>query len=522
MIKNKKLFRSDGSFRFSRKKSSSSDVRSNKREDSLNNPAAERSSPSSSSSSSSTVSNSISIVKKQSTPTPQRAYSPSDYYYHTSTQGGINASLTPLSEHYDTNDTLLSIFSTLYEQDDGQQQQCIAYAAGVKFVEVALFTIPKHGYFKSRRYRRHRTKSAADAVRVTKMLLDGMMIDEMMEDDSSNNNGSEKVERLQRLANLAQRSFEEAVDDELNDDDDGVDNNNNDDDGNNQNTTTTTTTTTHCQDWDVAGQVSQFWKEYMGVSVVDNMLLLQDNYCCSIFSGGGTMDRDVAMEKKGEELVAAASTVAGVVQKKSDVSKGTTDVESLQEIRQDDAITMSRQRSLQSEFEREGLQQAQERQGEQDEGTGGEQRDGLDAVQGTNALQVDTVRKDAKTSHRDSSSVPSIDLADSSSERMPIEAREEDKFDVREEGQIEESRSEELDEGLRIALSLSVADSISSTILTSDVNGTAKREQPSVKKVPVAMVVKRIITSGKKDLSMLDFSIRIKVGLQIVPMDAQS
>jgi hypothetical protein len=40
------------------------------------------------------VAHSISIVKKQSTPTPQRAYSPSDYYYHTSTQGGINASLT--------------------------------------------------------------------------------------------------------------------------------------------------------------------------------------------------------------------------------------------------------------------------------------------------------------------------------------------------------------------------------------------------------------------------------------------
>ena len=466
MIKNKKLFRSDGSFRFSRKKSSSSssDVRSNRR-DRLNNTEAESSPSSSSTNVVSNNSSVSSIVKKQSASTP-RAYSPSDYYYHTSTQGGINASLTPLSQHYDTNDTLLSIFSTLKE--DGEQQ-CIAYAAGVKFVEVALFTIPKHGYFKSKKYKRRRMKSAADAVWVTRMLLDDMMENEKKMDDDTmeggegggSNDGSEKMERLQKLATLAQRSFEEAVDDELNDGD-GVDNNV-DDDGGNQNNTTTT----HCQDWDVTNQVTQFWKEYMSSSV-DNMLLLQDNYCCSIFSGGG-MDRDVAMEKE-EELVTASG--AGVVQRKSDVSKGTTGLESLQEVRQDDAIVVSRQRSLQSEFEREGstLHQAKDRQEEQDEGAGGEQRD-----------------ESAQTAPRSGME----QSQHSTSEQISIEAREEDKYDVREEGQIGESRSEELDEGLRIALSLSVADSISSTISTSDANGTAKREQPSVKKVPVAMIAKQ-------------------------------
>lgn len=87
----------------------------------------------------------------------------------------------------------------------------MAYAVGVKFVEVALFQIPTHSYYKSGSAdSKERTKSAADAVRVTKLL--GGMMDEM---DDDADGGIEKVETLNKLANVAHQSFEEAFDMEL-------------------------------------------------------------------------------------------------------------------------------------------------------------------------------------------------------------------------------------------------------------------------------------------------------------------
>lgn len=140
---------------------------------------------------------------------PTRSLTPSDFHYHTAPHGGVNAALTPISHHYQTNQTLLDLFSTLYEKD----QFSVAYAVGVKFVEVALFQIPQHGYYKSGGVAKERTKSAADAIKVTKML--GGMVDEM-EDDTEGPGGLEKVEALSKLANVAHQSFEEALDDELN------------------------------------------------------------------------------------------------------------------------------------------------------------------------------------------------------------------------------------------------------------------------------------------------------------------
>mmetsp|Transcript_20418 Transcript_20418/g.42686 ORF Transcript_20418/g.42686 Transcript_20418/m.42686 type:complete len:971 (+) Transcript_20418:98-3010(+) len=139
--------------------------------------------------------------------TRTRSLTPSDYHYHTTPNGGINAHLTPISAHYATNKSLLDLFSTLYEKD----QFSVAYAVGIKFVEVALFQIPTHSYYKSGSAdSKERTKSAADAVRVTKLL--GGMMDEM---DDDADGGIEKVETLSKLANVAHQSFEEALDMEL-------------------------------------------------------------------------------------------------------------------------------------------------------------------------------------------------------------------------------------------------------------------------------------------------------------------
>ena len=60
-----------------------------------------------------------------------------------------------LSEKFAKSESLLSLFSTLYEKE----QYSIAYAAGIKFVELALLQIPKNGHFKSRKYLKQRTKS---------------------------------------------------------------------------------------------------------------------------------------------------------------------------------------------------------------------------------------------------------------------------------------------------------------------------------------------------------------------------
>ena len=220
-----------------------------------------------------------------------------------------------LSEKFAKSESLLSLFSTLYEKE----QYSIAYAAGIKFVELALLQIPKNGHFKSRKYLKQRTKSAADALRVTKLL--GGMLDEMEEDE---NGGIQKIEQLHELATLAQKSFDEAV----NVDDDGGESN------------TDGGTTSHGKEWDVAQRVSQLWKYHIlasnGGSVIDNVLNLPDS-CCATY------------EEKQQENEAGQES-------------NTTYKPDLLQQRQDSdsSIMTDRQLSLQSDIEREGLNQLQQ------------------------------------------------------------------------------------------------------------------------------------------------------------------
>ena len=159
MIKNKKkLFRSgsSNSFRLSRKKSDKNNEiitiqRSQSERIPSHHPATITDSDGDDASQTTTP---FSILTKKKS----RSYSPSDYYFHTTSHGGINANLIPLSEQYATNETLLSLFSTLYEQEN---QYSVAYAAGMKFVEVALIQIPQNGYYKSKKYQKERVTSAA-------------------------------------------------------------------------------------------------------------------------------------------------------------------------------------------------------------------------------------------------------------------------------------------------------------------------------------------------------------------------
>jgi len=204
-----------------------------------------------------------------------RSLTPSDVHYHTSHRGGCNASLTPISQHYQANESLLDIFSTLYEKE----QFNVAYAVGIKFVEVALFQIPVHGYFRSGSASKERTKSAADALHVTKML--GGMVDEM-EDDNEGRGGFEKVEKLNKLASVAQKSLDEALDEELN----GSERNRGERDKNG-----------------AAAQVSRIWNEYiMGAgdgfenSNMCSMPHLPDNLCSFLNIGGHNKNKYAAVD----------------------------------------------------------------------------------------------------------------------------------------------------------------------------------------------------------------------------------
>eukprot|EP00985_Skeletonema_marinoi_P012406 scaffold5980_cov107-Skeletonema_marinoi.AAC.7 len=431
MIKNKKiLFRSDGSFRLSRKKADKTNSGSTSYDVVTNIEHSQSADGRITSSQPSTTNTS---VPQTATPLPltttakPRSYSPSDYYFHTTAQGGINASLTPLSEHYATNETLLSLFSTLYEKD----QFSVAYAAGVKFVEVALLQIPQNGYFKSKKYRKQRTKSAVDALRVTKLL--GGMVDEMEEDEETNcdGNGSssisgvEKIEKLQQLATLAQRSFEDAIDDQLKDNDCSDDINGD-----------TTSSPSQCQDWDViAEQVSLFWKEWGKSGNIENMLTNMPDNCCTLF--GGDVGNDV---QGGEDEV-------------QNDNKTTTKKAELFQQRQDNAPVMSGRRSLHGDFEREESQQKSEEKFnvsvEQSHRESSKVEDDEEAV---------AIISEEKVSH----STNNAQRGD-----RPAETRDEVKSESRED-QVEDSRIDDLDEELKVALSMSLAESISSTISTSD------------------------------------------------------
>ncbi|KAL9182399.1 hypothetical protein ACHAXT_013051 [Thalassiosira profunda] len=133
--------------------------------------------------------------------TRSRSLTPSEQHYHTAPSGGCNAPLAPIAQHYQTNDALLELFSTLYEKDQFE----VAYAVGLKFVEVALFQIPAHSYYRTSG--RKRTKSVADAMDVTRVL--GEMVE-----DADDEGSVGKAAKLQALARAAEKSYAEAVDDE--------------------------------------------------------------------------------------------------------------------------------------------------------------------------------------------------------------------------------------------------------------------------------------------------------------------
>lgn len=97
---------------------------------------------------------------------------------------------TPISKHYQLNNTLLMAFESHYDN----HLYTIAYAIGLKFIETALLEIPKHGYFYSKRHEPERLQSSLDAIRVAHLLQEIIKKDELPTDESL------KVQKLQHLA----------------------------------------------------------------------------------------------------------------------------------------------------------------------------------------------------------------------------------------------------------------------------------------------------------------------------------
>jgi hypothetical protein len=97
---------------------------------------------------------------------------------------------TPISKHYQLNNTLLVAFESHYEN----HLYTIAYAIGLKFVETALLEIPKHGYFYSKRHEPERLQSSLDAIKVAHLLQEIIQKDELPTDELL------KVQKLQHLA----------------------------------------------------------------------------------------------------------------------------------------------------------------------------------------------------------------------------------------------------------------------------------------------------------------------------------
>jgi hypothetical protein len=458
MIKNKKkLFRSgssSSSFRLSRKKSDKNNICSGGGENNNEVITIQRSQ-------SERISSPLSILtqKKKS-----RSYSPSDYYFHTTSQGGINAYLTPLSEHYAKNETLLSLFSTLYEQqEDSNNTSVVAYAAGMKFVEVALIQIPQNGYYKSKKYTRERVMSAADALRVTQ-LLGGMVVDEIDDDDNddggegaantngegndgsnSSNSGMEKIEKLQKLATLAQRSFDEALDDQLLNDDTTSSGGDNNDGGDG------TTTSSSPRHQDLTEQLTKFWNEWGTKNAsCENMLLttIPDN-CCTLF---GDMENVVVQEDEG-------------VQNSSNTTARKKKAELLQprQSNNNSVLGTNEQRSLHDDFE---CEESQQQLGEEE--------------------QVDVSVKHSRRQADERAKIDSQSDNDPHHVERLTETRDEVKSESREDNQVGNSRSDDLDEELKVALSTSLAESIGSTISTNEIHGTKGMQQ-----VPVSVLAKQ-------------------------------
>ncbi len=276
----------------------------------------------------------------------------------------------------------------------------------------------------------------------------------------SRNLASTRDPKLQKLATLAQKSFEEAIDDELNDDDD--------DDGG---------ATPHCQDWDVAQQVSRFWKEWAAnVGSIDNVLTMPDD-CCTLFGGdnmNNVVQEEGAVIHEKNEVMKSSNTrmEPQSFQQRQDCAR--KEPQSLQQ-RQDCAPATSRLRSLDGDFEREESQEQYEEQivsVRQSQGESGEVASSGEEEE-VSIISVERLSRTTNAQH-------AAGLA---------EAREEVKKSEMRQDQVEESRSDELDEELKVALSMSLAESMSSTISTSDIYGTKRDKQGVI--LPVAMVAKQ-------------------------------
>lgn len=146
----------------------------------------------------------------------------------------------------------------------------VAYGIGIKYVEVALFTIPKHGYYDREEYRGNKVKSVVEARRVVK-LLEGLV-----NDDSNMNmaDSGEKKENLQKLALKVERSYEQVASDEK--------------------------TKKSEIDWKEVETACTSWKEYV-LDGTSNLCYLLEMLDC----GGGGLGT-VVEEKEGDVVTAVA------------------------------------------------------------------------------------------------------------------------------------------------------------------------------------------------------------------------
>jgi hypothetical protein len=112
--------------------------------------------------------------------------------YKSSQEGSLGGhhQTTSISKHYGVNNQILTAFESHYNK----QLWEISFYLGLKFVETALFDIPKHGYFYSKKHAAEREQNSSDAVRVTGLLGD------IISNEPSLSKESEKVEKLNYLA----------------------------------------------------------------------------------------------------------------------------------------------------------------------------------------------------------------------------------------------------------------------------------------------------------------------------------
>lgn len=74
----------------------------------------------------------------------------------------------PITKYYTRNKEVLQYFDGCYKEG----LWAVSYVVGKKFVETALFKIPKHGYYNSPRHRKEKEESSIEMFRVCDMLTD--------------------------------------------------------------------------------------------------------------------------------------------------------------------------------------------------------------------------------------------------------------------------------------------------------------------------------------------------------------